>query len=165
MEISKIIYSFHRKLLPSMEKVFNNNLTAEDDEEEDDDATLAEMVTNVPGGQCVDERNIVDWLNTDANDPGFEHLTDEIVNRVRGTEANDEALGEEEEEPTTENWITHDEALKHVSCLLNYLEQDSHVLLADKLVFWKIKSQIKKEELFRRLVGRNTLKQEVRSCI
>ncbi|KAK2716117.1 hypothetical protein QYM36_010630 [Artemia franciscana] len=74
-------------------------------------------------------------MNCDANDPGFEHLTDEqIVNRAGSREANDKALGEEDDEPTTENRITHDEPLKRATCLLDCFEQDNDVLFANQYV-------------------------------
>ena len=45
-------------------------------------------------------------------------LNSSLINKLL-TEANDDALGEEGNKPTTENGITHDKALKHATCLLD----------------------------------------------
>lgn len=36
---------------------------------------LVNLVKYVTGGGNTDENNIIEWINCDANYPGFEHLT------------------------------------------------------------------------------------------
>lgn len=55
---------------------------------EDDVATsadLAQLATTVPGGENVDQDNINEWFEVDANMPAFEVLADdEISMRAQG---------------------------------------------------------------------------------
>ena len=54
---------------------------------EDDVATsadLAQLANTVPGGENVDQDNINEWFEVDANMPAFEVLTDKILLRAQG---------------------------------------------------------------------------------
>lgn len=139
-----------RKLLPSVESNDNLNPLSCEEENEDVDtptATLADLVKSVPGGENVDVGNIAEWLECDANEPGFERLTDEeIANKARGEGAKEEEQSEsEEDEPSAKARMTHEAALQHVDGLLHYLEeQDDDAQLAEKLMLRKIQSRIKK---------------------
>jgi hypothetical protein len=57
---------------------------------------LANFSKSLTGAENIDEENINEWINCDANDPGFECLSDEqIVSGALGTIS--ESEGEEEE--------------------------------------------------------------------
>uniref|UniRef100_A0A6P7HDQ1 Jerky protein homolog-like n=1 Tax=Diabrotica virgifera virgifera TaxID=50390 RepID=A0A6P7HDQ1_DIAVI len=46
---------------------------------------ITEAIKDVPGGEEVDGENILQWLDCDAEDQGYEQLTDEqIVNKITG---------------------------------------------------------------------------------
>lgn len=40
---------------------------------------LANFAKSVPGGKNVDTNNIDEWINCDANNSGFKHITDEQI--------------------------------------------------------------------------------------
>ena len=85
-----------------------NTLVESTEEEEVSACDLANLAKSVTGGGNVDEDNIVEWINCDANDPGFEHLTDEqIVGGALGMVLEE---SEEEEEDKTQKQVS--------SCLL-----------------------------------------------
>lgn len=141
-----------RKIFPKIEEQVELNVENHDKGEEDVDtptATLAELVKTVPGGENVNDENIKEWLECDANDPGFERLTDEeIVQKATGEfQSEEERHSEsEEEDANAQARMTHEEALQHVDGLLHYLEeQDDDAQLAEKLMLRKIQSRIKKK--------------------
>ncbi|KAL4152893.1 hypothetical protein QTP88_000726 [Uroleucon formosanum] len=72
-----------------------NTLIGEKEEEVVSAFDLANFSKSLTGGENVDEENINEWINCDANDPGFERLSDEkIVSGALGTVL--ESEGEEE---------------------------------------------------------------------
>ena len=127
-----------RKILPNVE----NTLVESAEEEEVSACDLANLAKSVTGGGNVDEDNIVEWINCDANDPGFEHLTDEqIVGGALGMVLEE---SEEEEEDKMQKKVSHDAALAHIDGLIQYLEEPDDASLCDKMLLQKLQSQIKK---------------------
>uniref|UniRef100_A0A6P7FEC0 Uncharacterized protein LOC114329233 n=1 Tax=Diabrotica virgifera virgifera TaxID=50390 RepID=A0A6P7FEC0_DIAVI len=58
---------------------------------------ITEAIKDVPGGEEVDGENILQWLDCDAEDQGYEQLTDEqIVNKITGGVGEDESESDEE---------------------------------------------------------------------
>jgi len=56
---------------------------------------LVNFAKSITGGENVDEDNVDEWINCEASDQGFEHITDEqIVEGALGT------VSEREEEKT-----------------------------------------------------------------
>lgn len=120
--------------------------TLESPQEEDEEVTasdLANLAKSVPGGSNVDEDNIVEWINCDANDPGLEHLTDEeIISGEKGV-VSDES-DEEDEGEGMQKKMSHDEALTHIEGIIKYIEEQDDSSLCDKMLLKNLRSQIKK---------------------
>lgn len=140
-----------RKIFPKVEENLKQDEENNNKGEEDlntPTATLAELVKTVPGGENVNDENIEEWLECDADDPGFERLTDEeIVQKAMvEVESEEERQSEsEEEDANAQARMTKEVALQHVDGLLRYLEeQDEDAQLAEKLMLRKIQSRIKK---------------------
>lgn len=133
-----------RKLLPNVERN-NNQITCQEETECLSAATLVDLVKSVAGGENVDEENITEWFNWDADEPGFERLTDEeIANKASGEK--EEQSESDEDEPNVQASITHETALQHVHGLLQYLEeQNGEAQLAEKLMLRNMQSRIKKK--------------------
>ena len=74
-ESSTLVKSW-RKILPSVEKTL---VESEEKGEEVSVHDLANLAKSVAGGENVDEDNIIEWIDCDTNDPGFEHVTDEQI--------------------------------------------------------------------------------------
>jgi len=85
---------------------------------------------NLTGGENVDEKNINEWINCDANDPGFERLSDEqIVSGALGTVS--EKDGEENVEVKQ---VSYEAALKHIDGIIKYLEEQDDTTVCDKML-------------------------------
>lgn len=71
-----------QKILPAVE-----NAEEEDDKAKDVSlCVVANLAKSVDGGVNVDEGDIIEWINCNANDSGFEEQTDEqIVEGTQGT--------------------------------------------------------------------------------
>ena len=68
---------------------------------------LANLTNSVLRGENIDEENIIEWINCDTNDPGFEQLIDEqIVNKTKGVGLEE---SEGEEKPTMQSEMSHDD--------------------------------------------------------
>lgn len=107
-------------------------------------ADLAEMAKTVEGGQHVDADNISEWFECDGQEPGYEVLTDEgIVEKVMGEGVGVGECDSEEEDGTAEVKITHQAALNHVECLLDYMDGQADATLNDKLLLRKMRDNIK----------------------
>lgn len=84
-------------MLPSVENTLIEYTT-----EEVTAFDLTNFVKSITRGENVDKDNIDEWINSDGNDPSFEHLTDEQIvglgktNRALGTLS----LSEEENNDT-----------------------------------------------------------------
>ncbi|VVC41732.1 Hypothetical protein CINCED_3A018470 [Cinara cedri] len=109
-----------RKILPSVE----NTLIGEEEEEVSTCGSLdlANFSKSLTGGENVDEENINEWINCDANDPGFEHLSDkQIVSGALGTVSESEDEEEENDEVNEVKQVSHEAALKHIDGIIKYL--------------------------------------------
>ncbi|KAG8324384.1 hypothetical protein J6590_093740 [Homalodisca vitripennis] len=71
-------------------------------------------------------------MNCDADDPGYELLSDEdIINKAQGVE--EEIYNNEEEEMPPQSRVSHESALQHVERLIEYLEGEDFWTVADDL--------------------------------
>lgn len=116
---------------------------------------ITKIVKNVPGGEDVDRDNIIGWFEVDADEQGYEQLTDaQIVDKVRGTggtsdeegddeEGRGEAAGDSKQQQSTAH--THSAALASVEQLLEYIEDQDDALISDKIVLRNLRSKIKKK--------------------
>lgn len=133
-----------RKLLPEVENTIkaheSTRHTNPQEQEEITTGDLAELAKSVCGGSDVDEENIVEWMNCDASDRGFEHLTDDEILAGETVVVSDE----EDEEAWQETKISHEVALTHIDGLISYLEEQDDTSLCDKMLLKKLQSQIKK---------------------
>ncbi|XP_050516600.1 jerky protein homolog-like [Diabrotica virgifera virgifera] len=108
---------------------------------------ITEAIKDVPGGEEMDGENILQWLDCDAEDQGYEQLTDEqIVNKITGGVGEDESESDEEggsrdQQQTT---VSQSAALASVEQLLEYVESQEDAPIADKIVLRNIRSRIKK---------------------
>ena len=62
--------------MPSVEKSL---VETEKKDEEVSVHDLANLAKSVPGGENVEEDNIIEWIDCDIDDPGFEHITDDQI--------------------------------------------------------------------------------------
>lgn len=119
-------------------------------------AELAQISNAVPGGENVDEENIVEWLQCDKDLPGFEALSDEQILRRATGEADAESESEGEDEGGEEREgdsqsavakakVTHSAALQHVESLIDYLDGQPDTLLCDIMTLRKIRSNLLKK--------------------
>lgn len=103
-----------RKILPSVE----NTLIREEVEVSAFD--LAIFSKSLTGRENVDEGNINEWINCNANDPGFERFSDEqIVSGALSTVL--ESEGEEEENDEKQcavKQVSHEAPLKHIDGII-----------------------------------------------
>ena len=98
---------------------------------------LANLAKSVAGGENVDEDNIIEWIDCDTNDPGFEHVTDEqIVEEALGKNLEES----DEEDIKAQKNVSQDAALVHVEGLIQYLEEEDDASLCDKVVIKNIQS-------------------------
>ena len=87
---------------------------------EDDVATsadLAQLANTVPGGENVDQDNINEWFEVDANMPAFELLTDDKILCAQGvaeSESGSDDEGEGSDKCVSEPKVTHRTALNYV---------------------------------------------------
>jgi hypothetical protein len=118
-----------QKILPGNDAEFldiDNNLNE----------TVSETLINlqqITGRENVD-KEICEWLKTHENLTGHEILSDEMVHRVFNEEETPPTLNEnlEEDDSVLENKISH--GLTHMEALLNYVEQEDDITLADKMM-------------------------------
>uniref|UniRef100_A0A2S2QZ92 Jerky-like n=1 Tax=Sipha flava TaxID=143950 RepID=A0A2S2QZ92_9HEMI len=130
-----------RKILPSVE----NTLIGEE-EKEVSAFDLANFSKSLTRGENVDEENINEWINCDANDQGFERLSDEqIVSEALGTVSESEGEEEENDEVNKVKQVSHEAALKHVDGIIKFLEEQDDTILCDKMLLKKLQSQVKKK--------------------
>ncbi|VVC39681.1 Hypothetical protein CINCED_3A023089 [Cinara cedri] len=92
------------------------------EEEEFSAFDLANFSKSLTGGENVDEENINEWINCDADEPGFERLSDgQIVNGALGTVSESEGEEEENDENVDEEnineWINCDANNPGFECL------------------------------------------------
>jgi uncharacterized protein YehS (DUF1456 family) len=107
---------------------------------------LANCSKSFTEGENVDEENINEWINYDANDPGFERLSDEqIVSGALGTVSESEGKEEENDEVNEVKRVSHEAALKHIDGIIKYLEEQDDTTLCDKMLLKKLQSQVKKK--------------------
>ncbi|XP_050523014.1 jerky protein homolog-like [Daktulosphaira vitifoliae] len=129
-----------RKILPCVEN------TLIEEEEEVSAFDLANFSKSLTGGENFDEENINEWINCDANDPGFERLSDEqIVSGALDTVSESEGEEEENDEINDVKQVSHEEALKHIDGIIKYLEEQDDTTLCDKMLLKKLQSQVKKK--------------------
>lgn len=141
-----------RKIFPDIGEMNDEDFAgfAESNDAED----LAQLANTVPGGENVDQNDITQWFEVDAQLSAFECLTDEdIVRRAQAqVESESDSCDEEGESSDcaiaalTQQTVTHGMALTHVNGLLDYLEAQEDGLLCDKLVLRKLRSTILKKE-------------------
>jgi hypothetical protein len=73
---------------------------------------LANFSKSLTGGENVNEENINEWINCDANDPGFERLSvEQIVSGALGTVSESEGEKEENDEVNEVKQVSHEAAL------------------------------------------------------
>ncbi|KAL4096738.1 hypothetical protein QTP88_021632 [Uroleucon formosanum] len=117
------------------------------------DYTILDSIYNIntawgslTGGENVDEENINEWINCDANDPEFERLSDEqIVSGALGTVLESEGEEEENDEVNEVKLVSHEAALQHIDGIIKYLEEQDDKTLCDKMLLKKLQSQVKKK--------------------
>lgn len=110
-----------RKLLPDLEENDFNGFP-------DDDSSTTEIMTMVKvlqGFENVDEVNVREWINTDACEPGYQHLSDaEIVNNAVGG-GEPMLVGSEggESDKETSPRVSHSAAMQSIDNVLDYMSQ------------------------------------------
>jgi hypothetical protein len=96
----------------------------------------------------MDEEAIRDWLKANENLTGHEILSDdEMVRRVTNEEETPPTRNEDlaEEDLVPANKISHSTALTHVEALLDYVEQEDDIALADKMMLRNLRTTIRKK--------------------
>jgi hypothetical protein len=101
----------------------------------------------ITGCENVDEQAVGGWLKADENLTGNEILRDdEMVRRVTNEEEAPTTLNDlEEEDLVPANKISHSTALTHVEALLDYMEQEDDIALADKMMLRNLRTTIRKK--------------------
>ncbi|KAG8306548.1 DNA ligase (ATP) [Homalodisca vitripennis] len=119
----------------------NSNISVEEEALQDQSdvdcaLALAQLARTIKGGEQVNDENINEWMNCDADDPGYELLSDEdIINKAQGVE--EEIYNNEEEEMPPQSRVSHESALQHVERLIEYLEGEDFGTVADDLTLRK----------------------------
>lgn len=141
-------------LIRSWRKIFPDIVQTEDEDfagfDVSDAQDLAQLANTVSGGENVDQDDITQWFEVDAQLSAFECLTDEeIVMRAQGhvdSESDSCEEGGESGDCALQQTVTHGTALTYVEGLLDYLDGQEDAVLCDKLVLRKLRSTILKKE-------------------
>jgi len=117
---------------------------AEEEEEEISAFDLANFAKSITQGENVDEDNIDEWINCDANNPGFEHHTDKQI--VGGALGMVSEIEEEENDEIhcTLKQVSHEAALRHIDELVQYLDEQDDTTLCDKMLLKNFNRKLKK---------------------
>lgn len=115
--------SWH-KLAPYLND--SNSANEQPTEEVETISDFHELFAEIPGCENCDKENIAQWLESDANDPGFHLLTDdEIVAEVTDQPEVQPASDDESQDEMNEACVTNTEAELCLSKALLWLEQQS----------------------------------------
>lgn len=110
-------------LMRSWKKILPNT-DVECDSEDEDNIPLMTLARKIRGFESVDDGNLQEWLNTDADDAGFQHLTDEeIIQQTLEHKTDDEDSISESDEEMNVSKIKHQSALDNTNSLLDYMIQ------------------------------------------
>ncbi len=111
----------------------------------------ATMIRKIPGGEDVDEQNLQEWFECDANERGYEQMTDEqTVSNVKGVDVagGEESESEEEGETAASSQqtqtLSHGAALAQAETLLEYVESQDDSLITDTILLRNLISRIKR---------------------
>jgi hypothetical protein len=143
VEIEKLKKSW-RKILPVNDAEF---LVIDINLNEAVSETLINL-QQITGCESVDEEAVREWLKADENLTGHEILSDdEMVRRVTNGEEAPPRLNEDlkEEDLVPANKISHSTALTRVEALLDYVEQEDDIALADKMMLHNLRTTIRKK--------------------
>jgi hypothetical protein len=144
LDLSYDIKKSWRKILPGNEAEF---LVIDNNMNEAVSETLISL-QQITGCENVDEEAVHEWLKADENLTAHEILSDdEMVRRVTNEKEAPPILNEdlEEEDLVPANKISHSPALTHVEALLDYVEQEDDIALADKMMLHNLRTTIRKK--------------------
>lgn len=115
--------------------------------EEESDGVLEEVTTlfrNIPGFEQCEANDADEWLNNDANDPGFQMLTDEeITFTVLDSETLD--MVESDKEIDVQEGSSHSGALKAFETGMSWLERQPESTPGQLLVLKRLRDMAPKK--------------------
>lgn len=134
-----------RKLAPYFD---TETKTGEAAESVDDEGTseFISLFAEIPGCENCSNDDVNMWLNSDANDPGFQMLSDEEIIAEAQSQINSESETDDEEVTQTTK-ITNSEAFECFSKGMIWLEQQKGVDTTELLLLKRLRDRAAKQRL------------------